>query len=168
MGITFPPAQIWHYVLAWRESGGGSFHATPGVSTSAGPAGNDELYETNELRVINRTSLIPIIAVEIASRTTVWWVENLEKVSVPSGPVNSLEDVFNHPQIKHREMVKELTDTTDNLIKTVASPINMSATPLQYHSPSPELGQHTVKILKEQLNYDEEMILKAFKNEVVG
>ncbi|MFT5453348.1 MAG: crotonobetainyl-CoA:carnitine CoA-transferase CaiB-like acyl-CoA transferase [Enterobacterales bacterium] len=111
---------------------------------------------------------MPIIATEIASRTTAWWVENLEKVSVPSGPVNSLDDVFNHPQVKHREMVQELTDGSNNLIKTVASPIKMSATPLQYHSPSPELGQHTVQILKEQLNYDEEMILTAFKNDVVG
>jgi crotonobetainyl-CoA:carnitine CoA-transferase CaiB-like acyl-CoA transferase len=129
---------------------------------------SDAQYESNELRVINRSSLIPIIAAEVASRTTDWWVENLEKVSVPSGPVNSLEDVFNHPQIKHREMVKELLDESDNLIKTVASPIKMSATPLHYHSSSPELGQHTVKILKEQLNYDDEMILTAFNNEVVG
>jgi len=129
---------------------------------------NDAQYETNELRVINRSSLIPLIAAEVASRTTDWWVKNLEKVSVPSGPVNSLEDVFNHPQIKHREMVKELLDESYNPIKTVASPIKMSATPLQYHSPSPELGQHTVKILKEQLNYDEEMILTAFNNEIVG
>ncbi len=129
---------------------------------------DDPQYSSNAQRVINRASLIPLIACQVAQHTTNWWVEQLEKVSVPCGPVNTLEQAFNHPQIKHREMVKHVPDKNSNLIKTVASPINLSETPLQYHSASPELGQHSVKILQNELGYSDEVISELFEQGVVG
>ncbi|PCJ45859.1 MAG: CoA transferase [Gammaproteobacteria bacterium] len=128
----------------------------------------DTKYQKNQHRVINRSSLIPVIASKIAAQTTSWWVEKLEQVSVPSGPVNTLDDVFNHPQIKHREMVKNIPTRDKEFVKTIASPINMSSTPLQYKTASPELGQDSKEILADYLGYDENSIESFFDKKVVG
>ncbi len=128
----------------------------------------DPLYGTNENRVINRATLIPLLATILAGRSSHFWVEQLEQVKVPCGPVNSLEQVFAHPQIQHRQMVREVTDNDGNKIKTVASPINLSATPLQYNSASPDLGQHSKQILAEVLNYSDTDISDLFKRNIIS
>lgn len=129
---------------------------------------NDSKFATNAQRVNNRKALIPIVASKIALKTSEWWIEQLEQVSVPCGAVNTLEQVFNHPQIKHREMVKEVANNHGELIKTVASPINLSATPLQYNSASPDLGQHSYQVLSKNLAYSESEISKLFNNAIVS
>ena len=128
----------------------------------------DSRFATNEQRVNNREQLIPILASKLASHTSQWWIEQLESVSVPCGPVNTLEQVFNHPQIKYREMVKQVVNKHGEQIDTVASPINLSATPLQYNSASPDLGQHSHQILTKWLNYDKDNISKLFSDAIVS
>ncbi|WP_114326652.1 CaiB/BaiF CoA transferase family protein [Candidatus Colwellia aromaticivorans] len=128
----------------------------------------DPLFATNAQRVINRDKLVPVLAGKLASYTSQWWIEQLERVSVPCGPVNTLEQVFNHPQIKHREMVKQIANKQGELIDTVASPINLSATPLQYNSASPDLGQHSHQVLSKTLNYSEDDINALFRNHIVS
>jgi crotonobetainyl-CoA:carnitine CoA-transferase CaiB-like acyl-CoA transferase len=128
----------------------------------------DALYATNAQRVVNRDKLIPLLATKLASHPTLWWIEQLESVAVPCGAVNSLEQVFNHPQIKHREMVKHVANQQGELIKTIASPINLSATPLQYHSASPDLGQHSYEVLTSLLAYTEADIKKLFTDKIIS
>jgi crotonobetainyl-CoA:carnitine CoA-transferase CaiB-like acyl-CoA transferase len=125
-------------------------------------------FATNENRVINRYKLIPILASKLALHTTQWWIEQLERVAVPCGPVNTVEQAFNHPQIKHREMVRQVANRQGELIDTIASPINFSATPLQYKSASPDLGQHSYQILSKTLNYSEDDISRLFSQTVVS
>ena len=122
----------------------------------------DKRYSTNAQRVVNRDDVVAIIAKKIETQTTQWWLDQLELISVPCGPVNTLEQVFEHPQIKHRNMVKKLPNADGDLINVVASPINLSHTPIQYQSASPALGQHTYEILKDVLNYDNERITIAY------
>ena len=126
------------------------------------------LFASNAQRVLNRDKLVPIIAAKLASYTSQWWIEQLESVSVPCGPVNTLEQVFNHPQMKHRKMVKQVANKQGELIDTVASPINLSATPLQYNSASPDLGQHSYQVLSKNLAYSEDEISKLFNNAIVS
>ncbi len=128
----------------------------------------DPLYMTNEQRVVNRNKLIPIVASKIAEHSTQWWIEQLEQLSVPCGPVNTLEQVFNHPQIKYRKMVKQVPDINGTQIDTVASPINLSKTPLRYISASPELGQHTQQVLNDQLGYKAEVINRLYEKSIIG
>ncbi len=128
----------------------------------------ESCFATNAQRVMNRDKLIPILAGKLALHTSQWWLEQLELVAVPCGPVNTLEQVFNHPQIKHRDMVKQVANQQGELIDTVASPINLSDTPLQYNSASPDLGQHSYQVLSKVLNYSEEDIRKLFTKGIVG
>ncbi len=128
----------------------------------------DALYCSNQQRVVNRNKLIPLIAQKLAQHPTQWWVEQLEKCAVPCGPVNTLQQVFNHPQIKHRAMIKPLLDKDGKTVVTVAAPINLSATPLQYHSAPPELGQHSGQILSDVLNYSKQAISHLFEKNIVS
>lgn len=125
-------------------------------------------FATNEQRVINRDKLLPILATKLASYTSQWWLEQLESVAVPCGPVNTLDQVFNHPQVKHREMVRQVPNQAGQLIDTVASPINLSATPLKYSSASPNLGQHSREVLAKILAYSDERINELFGNDTVS
>ncbi len=125
-------------------------------------------FATNKLRVINRVELIALLTNMLAEQTTLWWLEKLEQISVPSGPVNTLEQVFNHPQIKHRKMVKQVPDKRGDFVNTISSPINLSQTPLKYHSASPDLGQHTRQVLAKNLNYSEAVIKQLFSNKTVS
>jgi len=124
-------------------------------------------YRCNDQRVTNRKQLIPIIAAKIAEQTTNWWVKQLEQIAVPCGPVNSLEQVFNHPQIKHRQMIKSVPDKDAKQTKIIASPINMSMTPLVYRSAAPDLSQHSQQILQQNLSYDKSKISELFEQQIV-
>jgi len=128
----------------------------------------DTRFQTNAQRVLNRAKLIPIIAARIASETTQYWIDCLERVAVPCGAVNSLEQVFNHPQVKHRKMVREVPDKDGCLHLTIASPINLSQTPLEYKSAPPELGQNSLSILQETLSYDDSKVQTLFDLGVVS
>jgi crotonobetainyl-CoA:carnitine CoA-transferase CaiB-like acyl-CoA transferase len=125
-------------------------------------------YVTNEQRVLNRTALIPLVAKYIGKHTTDWWVDKLKALGVPCGRINTIEQVFNHEQIKHRNLVKEVPDCNGKLIKTIGSPINLSETPLKYHSASPNLSQHAVEILSGELGYSDRKIQQLIKSGVVG
>tara|TARA_R110002124_G_scaffold268253_1_gene435834 strand:- start:22949 stop:24163 length:1215 start_codon:yes stop_codon:yes gene_type:complete len=129
---------------------------------------SNTLFVTNQQRVENRAALIPILASIIAKHSTDYWVATLEAIAVPCGPVNTLEQVFNHPQIQHRNMVRQIPDEEGLLINTIASPINLSKTPLQYKHAAPNIGQHSEQVLKQFLHYDKEEIAKLLKNEIVS
>ncbi len=129
---------------------------------------NNALFNTNQQRVENRGELIPVLASILARHSTAYWLKTLEAIAVPCGPVNTLAQVFNHPQVQYREMVKELPASDGTLIKTVASPINLSDTPLQYKLAAPNIGQHSQQILRQFLHYDDEKIAALFSRAIVA
>jgi crotonobetainyl-CoA:carnitine CoA-transferase CaiB-like acyl-CoA transferase len=72
----------------------------------------------------------------------------LEAAGVPCGPVNTIDQVFDEPQARHRGL--EVTQSRADLsapVRTVASPIRMSLTPVAYDLPPPSLGEHTGEVL---------------------
>jgi crotonobetainyl-CoA:carnitine CoA-transferase CaiB-like acyl-CoA transferase len=72
----------------------------------------------------------------------------LEAASVPCGPVNTIDQVFEEPQAKHRRLVVEQGRADlSGPVRTVASPIRMSATPVRYDLPPPALGADTDEVL---------------------
>ena len=125
-------------------------------------------FQTNEQRVINRESLIEHLSKILLSQPTVWWVNQLETLDIPCGPINTLQEVFNHSQIKHRNLVRKIPDNCSKQIYTIASPINLSETPLQYRSASPDLSEHCEKILSSELGYDSEKIQHLRENGIVS
>lgn len=120
----------------------------------------DERFSTNAERVKNRDYVVPMIAAITRQKTADEWLALLTKVGVPCGPVNNLEEVFNDPQIKHREM--EITmphDTADEkAVHLIGNPIKMSDTPVTYRHPPPRVGEHSAEILTELIGLDDQEI----------
>ena len=125
-------------------------------------------FATNAQRVLHRGELVGLIAAVLATQPSHFWIEALEKVAVPCGPVNNLEQVFNHPQIKHRQMVRQVPDEHDQLVDTIASPINLSDTPVEYRSAPPALGQHTQQILLGDLQMNQSTFNKLLSRGIIG
>ncbi|OEJ66705.1 CoA-transferase [Magnetovibrio blakemorei] len=114
---------------------------------------DDERFATNNARVAHRESLIALIAPKLAAFGVDHWLENLQVVGVPCGPVNDLAQVFDDPQVKHREMVHDLPHAMDTrvTVRQIASPMKLSKTPPTYRRSAPGLGQHTDEVLVEML-----------------
>ncbi|HEY5762895.1 MAG TPA: CaiB/BaiF CoA-transferase family protein [Rhodocyclaceae bacterium] len=112
----------------------------------------DPRYATNAARVENRVELTAAINAATVARTTSEWVSILEKHAVPCGPINSLNELFIDPQVLHRQMQRHLDRNGD--LPQVASPIRLSATPVQYDRPPPALGRDTEAVLGDTLQLD--------------
>lgn len=123
---------------------------------------DDERFATNAERVRNRAHVVPEIAEITREKTANEWLEELTKVGVPCGPVNNLEEVFNDPQIKHREMEIAMShETADaNEVHLIGNPIKMSDTPVSYRHAPPRIGEHSAEILSEMFGLDDEQITK--------
>ena len=109
----------------------------------------DSRFVSNIERVRNRDVLIPLLGKIMATRTTAAWSTALEEASLPSGPINTIEEVFANPQVQARGMRIELAHPLAGVVPLVASPMRLSATPVSYHLAPPLLGEHTEKILQE-------------------
>lgn len=116
--------------------------------------GHDELasdprFVTNSARIVNRVALIALIEAQMLTRTREEWMSALEAVGVPCGPIQTIDQVFDHPQVKARELWREIGHPVAGTAPTTASPINYSATPVQYTRHAPMLGEHTDEVLRE-------------------
>jgi crotonobetainyl-CoA:carnitine CoA-transferase CaiB-like acyl-CoA transferase len=81
------------------------------------------------------------------SKTTAEWIEALEALKIGCGPINTLEQVFADPHVQARNMVLELPHASGETVKVIANPVKLSATPPEYRSPPPVLGEHTEEVL---------------------
>jgi crotonobetainyl-CoA:carnitine CoA-transferase CaiB-like acyl-CoA transferase len=112
---------------------------------------SDERFATNALRVRNRGELIPILSGILAARTTRHWLDALERVGVPCGPINTIADVFADPQVQARGLRLDLPHPAIGSVPSVANPIRYSATPISYAGAPPALGADTDEVLSEIL-----------------
>ncbi|MGB0554782.1 MAG: CaiB/BaiF CoA transferase family protein [Alphaproteobacteria bacterium] len=123
----------------------------------------DERFQTNAARVSNRDLVTDTLNEITQKKPSEWWLENLEKEKIGSGPINTLEQVFADPHVIAREMVIEMDHpaTSSKPMRLIANPIKLSATPPTYRKPPPLLGQHTDEVLQEAgLSADEIAKLK--------
>ena len=136
----------------------------------AGCAGlaDDARFAANRDRVANRTALVPLLEPLLRQRTTHAWVEALEDAGVPCGPINRLGEVFADPQVRHRGMRIDLPHALAGSVPLVASPIRLSASPLEYASAPPLLGQHTNEILHELLGLPQAELARLRDQGVIG
>ncbi|SDI67367.1 Crotonobetainyl-CoA:carnitine CoA-transferase CaiB [Pseudomonas flavescens] len=116
--------------------------------------GVDPRFASNAQRVAHRAELIPLIRQATVFRTTVEWVGLLEAAGVPCGPVNDLEQVFADPQVIARGLRIDLPHPLAGNTPQVASPLRLSASPVEYRQAPPLLGEHTERVLAEVLGLD--------------
>ena len=109
--------------------------------------GTDERFTTNEKRVENRTTLVPMLQAAFSERTAAEWLGRLEERAVPCAPVSRMDEVFASPE--GSEMIQNVADPVRGLLKLVADPIRLHGQTLDVRMPPPRLGEHTDEILAE-------------------
>lgn len=133
------------------------------------PLAHDPKYAKNADRVRNRRELITLIDEATQKQTAAHWLEELEAAGVPCGPVNDLAQVFEDPQIQHREMAISMAHplTGQDNIELIGNPLKFSDTPVTYRKPPPIRAQHTRNILTELLDLDENELSELEKNGII-
>ena len=128
---------------------------------------DDERFHTNALRTENHESLFPILAEIMRHRTTDAWVETLEAIGVPCGPVNTVDKVANDPQVLARDMIAEVEHDITGTVQIPGIPIKLSETPGQIDAPAPNLGEHTSEVLTGLLGLGAEEVSQLKRDGVV-
>jgi glutaryl-CoA transferase len=112
---------------------------------------SDERFATNAARVNHRGEIVAILHGIFVTRTMRDWLDALERVGVPCGPINTIADVFADPQVQARGLRIDLPHPAIGTVPSVANPIKYSATPISYRSAPPMLGADTDEVLREMV-----------------
>ncbi len=106
----------------------------------------DERFTSNPQRVRNRQHLVPLLQGLLLARDTADWLTELRAAGIPCGPINSVSQLFNDPQIQARGFVWECEHPTAGNIKLSGSPMRLSETPARLYKAPPLLGEDNGKI----------------------
>ena len=112
----------------------------PGLKT-------DPLYATQVARVANRARINAIVGGKLAAQSTAYWVETLNAAGMPCGPVNSVAQVFQDPQVLAQDMAIDVDHPGHGLVRMLGFPMKLSETPCRVRLPAPGLGQHSDEVL---------------------
>ena len=119
--------------------------------------GDDERFADNASRVKHRAALAELIEAITSTKPRAHWLALLDANDIPCGPINDYAQVFADPQVLAREMVVETEHPTLGHLRTLGSPIKMSATPPDVSRRAPRLGEHTDEVLTEAGFSDKEI-----------
>ncbi|WP_240046849.1 CaiB/BaiF CoA transferase family protein [Paracraurococcus ruber] len=121
-----------------------------------------EAWKTPKGRGADRQRLNAVIAEVTKTKSSEYWVNLMEEVGIPCGPVNNIREVFEDPQVQHLEMAMPMRHRTRGDIQVVAQPVNLEGTDTGFYRDMPRLGEHNEDILSEAgLSQDEIADLKA-------
>lgn len=128
----------------------------------------DPRFATNAARVENRTTLVPMITAVLMTEPVTHWVNGLNGIDVPCGPVQRMDQVFTMEQIQARGMQIAMDHPlSPKPVDLVGSPLHLSGTPVEYRLPPPPCGFHTDEVLKEVLGMNEAEIKNLKRTNIV-
>jgi len=110
---------------------------------------DDARYSTNKARVANRDEVRKLVSTETLKWQKADLLKACEADAVPAGAINTIEEMFEDPQIQARGLRVDLADAKGTVIPGVRTPVVLSQTPLRYERPSPRLGEHQEEVLAE-------------------
>ncbi|WP_428852573.1 CaiB/BaiF CoA transferase family protein [Imbroritus primus] len=123
---------------------------------------DDERYRSNSARVVHRAALQEALEERLRTQTVAYWQETLERANLVAGPINTLAEALADPQASARGIVRHVRHVSGGTVPLVASPMRLSATPLDHYTAPPTCGQHTEEVLAELLGMSAEEIQNNF------
>ncbi len=118
---------------------------------------DDARFSDSARRSKNRAALYEIIAEATSARPAQEWIERLNAIGVPCGPIYSIDQVFADPQVRALGIAQSVTHPDLGETTLVGQPVELSRTPARIATPTPPHGAHTSDILRE-LGYDAQEI----------
>ncbi len=109
----------------------------------------DERFKSNELRAKNRKALNEEMTKALAKRTSAEWIEALNEIGVPTGPIYKMDEVFADPQVQHLQAAGEVNHPRLGKFRILSQAVKLSRTPATLKTATPEIGQHTDEVLRE-------------------
>jgi crotonobetainyl-CoA:carnitine CoA-transferase CaiB-like acyl-CoA transferase len=134
----------------------------------------DERFATNRARVTHREILVQLIQDTLKTQNSQTLMEALINANIPAGPVNQLNEVFDDPQVKHRQMQFEMNrpiahhpTTPPESIPQVGFPVKLNKTPARYRHAPPTLSQDCEQVLKEWLTLSSDEIKDLIEHKII-
>jgi crotonobetainyl-CoA:carnitine CoA-transferase CaiB-like acyl-CoA transferase len=128
---------------------------------------DDERMRSDAYRIENRQKVEEMIEAVTVQKTTAEWLEIFAHHDVAAGPINTLAELFDDPQVVQQELVVSMEQPKAGNIKLLASPFHFSETRADVRRPPPAYGQHCTEILK-MAGYSDPEIKKLKKEKVVN
>jgi crotonobetainyl-CoA:carnitine CoA-transferase CaiB-like acyl-CoA transferase len=110
---------------------------------------DDPRFARNGDRVKHRPELKRLVAEALRGKTRAQWVAILNDATVSAGPINGVDDMEKDEHAVARELFVTMQSPAYGTVRSVASPLRLSATPPNYRRPPPVLGEHTEEVLEE-------------------
>jgi crotonobetainyl-CoA:carnitine CoA-transferase CaiB-like acyl-CoA transferase len=127
---------------------------------------SDPRFESMKARLANYAELRPMIERVVAKMTRAEVMAMMSEVGIPAGPINTVGEVLEDPQIRAREMVVELTHPDYGPLKVLGIPIKLSDTPGVVENAPPKFGEHNREVLGE-LGFAEDEIAQLERSAVI-
>jgi len=130
---------------------------------------DDERFSTDRLRETNREAINVLVNEITRQHSMASLVERLNPAGVPCGPVYTVGEAFEDPQVKHLNMVWPAPHSERGQVDLVRSPINLSAFPHpgEFHHAGPNPGEHSDEILAE-FGYTPEEVDRLRSEEIIS
>ena len=112
---------------------------------------DDPRFKDGWTRSQNWDILEPLLSQEIVKKSSVEWLNDMQDMGIPCGPVNTIDKVVEDPQIKHRGMVTTVPHPRLGSMKLIDTPLKFSRSDTGARKSSPDLGQDTYQILNNWL-----------------
>jgi formyl-CoA transferase len=128
---------------------------------------NDPRFTDNSKRVENRSELIALLSEIFLQRRNDAWFKLLTDAEVPCAPVQTIDQVFEAPQVLQRDMLIEIDHPTAGRVRMAGIPVKFSVTPAAVRLPPPMLGEHNETILKSWLGLSADSIDELKKEKVI-
>lgn len=114
----------------------------------------DPRFAKNAARVSNRQELARLLTDALKGKTKAEWEKLLNAGTVSCGPINGMPDLERDPHAQARGTVVEMHHPVNGVIRTAASPLRMSESPVSYRTAPPTVGEHTDQVLQAWLGMD--------------
>ena len=109
----------------------------------------DARFRDNAARMQNLPALVELLTQRFVCKTSAEWISALDTAGVPAGPVLTIAEMLEHPQVSARGMLVQTEHPKAGVTKAIGCPVKLSVTPASVRRPAPLYGEHTREVLLE-------------------